>query len=369
MAVNFHQPSVNALWDMMPVPLLTFGVNGTVTFANTAAKLHPGKPVESMGGKLVIRSLVGDMTLGKVKLPYAAQIELAGGLKVNGQFMSGPSSLDVAFIIHQEAAAPTASPRMPLEEIIALLRDEVMPPIRQLRGALAALPTGQVVVEVEQASEKLQERLRRISDLIAVFGDEVLQMDDRVEIALLVKDVCSELKTKAAQKKVLLTMEEPKQTLPPLYGNVAMLRRAFFECIDNAISNSRSEVKSSQFLEVKLSCQLTGEHVLVSVRNQGALPEEVTGVETRDLFAFKPGSPAAGSGTSGRLGLPLVHRIVGLHGGNMRVSAVGGDEVRVLMEFPTGAPVRGHAQLDSEQVQRYAHDLAQLMSRRKKEVA
>jgi len=52
----------------------------------------------------------------------------------------------------------------------------------------------------------------------------------------------------------------------------------------------------------------------------------------------------------------------------MRISAVGDDEVRVLMEFPTGAPQRAQSQLDIAQIQRYATDLAQLMSRRKKEV-
>lgn len=367
MAVNFHQPSVNALWDMMPVPILTFGVNGAVTFANKAAKQHPGRPVEAMGGKEVIKSLAGDVTLGRVKLPYITQIELAGGLKVKGQFMPGPSGLDMAFIVLQDGAAQVETPRMALIDIMALLRDEMIPPIRKLTSALGDLPESKEVSGVDQAAEQLQDRLRRLTDLIAVFGEDVLRTEDRVEIAVLVQEVCAELTSKAVQKKVQFSIEEPKQTLPPLYGNLTLIRRAFYECIDNAVNNSRSAVSGNQYLEVKLSCQLTGEHVLVSVRNQGALPEEFKGVETRELFAPKPNDPSAGPG--GRLGLPLVHRIVGLHGGSMRISAVGDDEVRVLMEFPTGAPLRGQSQLDAEQVRRYATDLAQLMSRRRKETA
>jgi signal transduction histidine kinase len=131
------------------------------------------------------------------------------------------------------------------------------------------------------------------------------------------------------------------------------------------VINSRREVSSQQDLEVKLSCRLTGEHVLISVRNQGALPSEMVGVETRDLFGLQSKDNATTGGA--RIGLPLVHRVVGLHGGNMRISAVGDDEVRVLMEFPTGAPQRAQSQLDIAQIQRYATDLAQLMSRRKKE--
>jgi len=320
-----------------------------------------------MGGKPVIRSLVGDVTLGRVKLPYVTQIELAGGVKINGQFMAGPSSLDMAFIILQDGVVPAQSPRMALSDIMALLRDEMVPPIRQLSSALGHLPMSNEVTSVEQAADRLLERLRRLTDLIAVFGEGVMQTGDRIEIPALVKEVCAELTPKAIQKKVRFAIEDPKDTLPPLYGNLALIRRAFFECIDNAISNSRREMNSAQVLEVKLSCLLTGEHVLISVRNQGVLPEDFKGVETRDLFTPKPANTSAENG--GRLGLPLVHRIVGLHGGNMRISAVGDDEVRVLMEFPTGAPLRGQAQLDAAQVQRYASDLAQLMSQRRKEAA
>ncbi len=55
MAVNLHQPSVYALFEAMPIPLLTLGVSGLVTYANSAAKQHPGRPVESMSGKPVIK--------------------------------------------------------------------------------------------------------------------------------------------------------------------------------------------------------------------------------------------------------------------------------------------------------------------------
>jgi anti-sigma regulatory factor (Ser/Thr protein kinase) len=165
---------------------------------------------------------------------------------------------------------------------------------------------------------------------------------------------------KAQAKKVVLEVIDPEQTLPPLYGNSRIIRRAICECIDNAITHSRREVNSQQNLEVRIQYFLTGEHVLITVRNQGAIPED-KGIEVREAFA-----PASAPG-NGRLGLPLVNRIVGLHGGNMRITSSVEDEVRVMLEFPTGAPQRGHDRLDLAQVQRYATDLAQLMSRRRKE--
>lgn len=368
MAINYHQPSVNALLDAMPLPVLTFGANGAVTYANKAAKLHPGHPVEAMSGKHVIKSLANDVTLGKVKLPYAASVELAAGVKVKGDFMSGLAGLDMAFIIKSDSSATSEEPQATtnsLSSIIALLRDELVPPMRKLSGALGSLPESAATTEIEEASKALDQRLRRLSDLIAVFGDDVLITDDRVELASLVQSVCDELRPKALAKKVHFEVVPPPQTLPPLYGNARMIHRAFYECFDNAVTHSRREVNSNQDLSVKIAYTLTGEHVLITVRNQGAIPEEEKGIETRDVFA-KPVAGASHDG-KGRLGLPLVQRIIGLFGGNMRMSTVGDDEVKVMMEFPTGAPQRGQSQLDIAQAQRYASDLAQLMSRRKKE--
>ena len=366
MAINYHQPSVNALFDAMPWPILTFGVNGLISYSNQAAKVHPGKPVEAMSGKPVIKSLVKDVALSKVKLPYKVDVELADGNKAAGVFMAGPSGLDIAFVIQDVSGSANRETHLRgLPDIIALLRDEVGPPLRKLSGLLGALPESSEQAALEEAAGALDQRLRRLADLIAVFGDEVLITTDRIELSDVVKSVCAELAPRALAKKVQIEITEPSQVLPPIYGNANLIRRAFFECFDNAIAHSRKEVNSQQQLLVRIAYNLTGEHVLITVRNLGAIPDEERGVETREVFA-KPPNPAAND-TKGRLGLPLVSRIVGLHGGNIRVAAVGDDETRVMMEFPTGAPLRGQAQLDIAQAQRYAADLAQLMSRRKKE--
>lgn len=367
MTVNYHQPSVNALFDTMPSALLTFDVNGSVTFANRAAKLHPGKPAEVMAGKDVIKSLVKDIALKKLKLPYSANVELAGGLQVSGTFVPGPSGLDIAFLIKQDAAPQEESKRMELSDIIALLRDELSPPLKQLQSQLGNLPDGPETEQLEAAADALSQRMRRLADLIAVFGEDVLITTDRIDLSAEVQSVCSQLGPKALSKKVHFEVETPAQVLPPLYGNQALVRRALYECIDNAINNSRKEVNSRQDLVVNVTYRLTGEHVLIAVRNMGAMPEELKGIETRELFDKAPASTEPDN--KGRLGLPLVQRIIGLHGGNMRTTAVGDDEVKVLLEFPTGAPQRGKGQLDIAQAQRYAADLAQLMSRRKKETS
>lgn len=369
MATNFHQPSVLALYDAMPVPMITFGVNGVATYANRAARIHPDKPVEAMSGRVVIKNLAQAITLGRVKLPFQTEVGVSEGKKMKGMFMAGPSGLDIAFVAAlPEAEVAHAGPgiqsRMGLEQIIELLQDEVGPPMRKLTGLLSKLPESDEGTQLELAANDLRERLHRLADLLAVFGEEAMLMDDRMDLGALVAQTVEDLKPRAVQARVRFEIRAPGATLPPIYGNARLIKRALHECFDNALTHSRREVRAGVDCAVQIGYTLTGEHVLISVRNQGAIAPEDKGIETRDLFTARSTTHA-----NGRLGLPLVNRIVGLHGGNMRMSIVDGEDTRVMIEFPTGAPQRGQANLDMEQAQRYAADLAQLMSRRKKEDA
>lgn len=372
MAVNFHQGSVFALFDAMPVPLLTFAVSGQVTYANSAAKQHPGRPVDTLNGHQIIKSLVADATLGKLKLPYSAEIEVADGQRLVGTFMSGPAGLDVAFVgkaaAGTAAAASSGSGMMHLKDIIEMLRDEVGPHIDHLRGQLKALEPTPAHTALEQAAVGLSRRLQRLAELVEVFGDDVLRSQDRIELLPVFEAARRDLTAHAAKLGVEIDLQVPEQTLPPIYGNERLIRRALYECLDNALIHSRQEVTGGQALKVEVRFTLSGEHVLVSVRNRGATQLKLSGKDALKPFVAPPPKGAAQEPTL-RLGLPLVQRIVGLHGGQMRLSTTDSDTVQVLLEFPTGAPQRGQEDLSLAQAQRYAQDLAQLMSRRKKEKA
>jgi len=325
--------------------------------------------VEAMNGQAVIKSLVADATLGKLKLPYSTEIELADGHRINGQFMPGPAGLDVAFLARQEAGTQLETDsnarQMQLKNIIELLRDEVRPPLNHLNGQLKALPPSPDNTALGKAAEALSRRLQRLADVITVFGDEIMLTHDRIELLPVFAAVRRELSERAANMGVSIDLQTPEQTLPPIYGNEKLIRRALYECLDNALIHSRKEVTGGQALSVEIRFTLSGEHVLVGVRNRGATTLKVAGNDTLHPFTAPPKGSAAEPVT--RLGLPLVQRIVGLHGGQMRLSTTEQDTVQVLMEFPTGAPQRGQAELSVAQAQRYAQDLAQLMSRRKKE--
>lgn len=371
MAVNLHQPSVYALFDACAAPLLTFGVSGAVTYANPAARQHPGRPVESMGGDATVKALIADAILGKLKLPYRADIELADHQRIAGQFMAGPAGLDIAFLGQGATAAAQAgaggSPLMELPHIMELLRDELLPPLHHFATQLKALPRLPLGSAIGHAEQELSQRLQRLVDLTTVFGEEVLALDDRIEILPLLRGLCEELSPRSTKTAVRFVLIDPPEPLPPIYGNEKLVRRAFHECLYNAMVHSRTEVSVRDMVTVEIRFTLSGEHVLVSVRNRGVTTVRVQGNEDVPLFAAT--TRMAPAGKLPRLGLPLVKRIVALHGGNLRFGAVGDDTVQMLIEFPTGAPHRGSARLDIEQAQRYAQDLAKLLSRKKKATA
>jgi signal transduction histidine kinase len=367
---HYYQPSVDALLDAMPWPMITLSLAEIVTYANTAARKHPGNPVQEMNGRPSIASSIRDFLTGKAKLPHALELKLANGHHLKGQFMPGPAGIggrEISFIETPTASGVEASgpKRRSLSEIIDLLRHELQSPFKRLSDKLGDLPQTPQSERLENATNALKKRLHRLSDLVTVFGDEVIVANGRVELAHMVKTISKELESRATSMKIQFEVTEPNQTLPAIYGSARLIRRAFHECLDNALTYSQRDLNRQQLMPVKINYVMTGEHVLISVRNHGDLPEASLLPEIRE--PFPKASQENTSTSNGRLGLQLVQRIVELHGGRMRVSAVDDDEVKVMIEFPTGAPLRGQAKLDAAQTQRYSADLALLMSRRKKE--
>lgn len=383
----YGQTQVHALLDVLPLPIMTFEATGKLTFSNKAAKQHLENPVESLSGKPVIKNVAKAFALGKLKPPCTVKLSLDGDRIILGEFTYGLSGLDLALVIKHTNEAGTAAPgtstakidpseaalttRKPagphksMADIIGLLRDEVGPPLHRLLGLFENFKGNPETTPIKLAVQALDQRLGRISDLISVFGDEVLMSEDRIETIALVRSVCKELEPLATSRKVYFEIVEPEQSFPALYGNTNILRRAFHECLENAINHSREEIDNQQLLAIKVQASLVGEYFLLTIRNKGALPNNSRTIEAGPLFA-NPQADINAQG-SGRLGLPLAERIVVLFGGNIRISASGGEEVCVMIELPTGAPRRGQADLKVAQTQRYAADLAKLLHLRKKD--
>ena len=144
-----------------------------------------------------------------------------------------------------------------------------------------------------------------------------------------------------------------------------MIRRALLECIHNAVLHARSEINPSQQVGVEIGFRASGQHLLVSIVNMGALSAAALNRHAASLFkpaALDNGKPDTAPPVM-RIGLPLAQRILQLHGGRLRVEQESDQELNVMLELPTGAPRRSTHHLDMLQAQIYAEDLSKLLAR------
>jgi len=397
MSVTCHTASIATLLESIAEPYIVFNDGGAVTFANRVAKALSGNPAVTLSGTTMIKTLLEHLKLGKIKLPYPTHIKLPDGL-LEGQFIPGLIGTDIAFIgqkkhdanatmplpasapkptpVQEPTVAPpldsepdvhSDAPMLGLKEIISLLRDELNPHMQKLSQQLQALNCNEEQEALAESAKALNDRLLRLADLVAVFGDDIAIAHDRLELVSVLQELCAEIEPRATKVGVSFQITESTETLPPIYGNERLIRRAFYECLDNALTHSRKEVNNHQMLLVEIRFTMSGEHVLVSLQNRGATGLKINSKDKLKPFVAPLQKTTNPTAPVTKLGLPLVQRIVGLHGGNMRLHSDEDDLVNVKIELPTGAPQRAQNQLDVAQVQRYATDLAQLIALRKKE--
>jgi hypothetical protein len=137
MATALNTNAVMALLDVMQTPLMTFAVTGKVAYANEAAKKYGGNPVDALSEHPVIKNLIADATLGKIKLPYSADVQLDDGEIFGARFMPGPAGLDVACVITSFSGEMGAASRdLTLGAIIGMLSDELVPPCKSLMNEI-----------------------------------------------------------------------------------------------------------------------------------------------------------------------------------------------------------------------------------------
>ena len=140
--------------------------------------------------------------------------------------------------------------------------------------------------------------------------------------------------------------------------------RALHECLHNAVQHAREDVSSREKVAVGISFHAAGHHLLVTIRNMGVLSAAAIGHHAEAIFHPAPVAVGASPDPERlRIGLPLTHRILQLHGGGLRIEQDAPGEWVVRLELPTGAPLRSTHQLDLLQAQIYAEDLSRLMAR------
>lgn len=357
------------LLDLVPSPLLLFSPDGRVAFSNHAAKAMGARPALSLPGDPVVRALVRDIAQGQPANDRVIEVDVNsddGVARLRCECAPKPIAGLVAMAVSpvekpvngpgaNAPAAPAATERLSLQQIMSLLRDELMAPIDQLIGSLpsAAVP-----------AQSLKERLERLSDMVNVFGEDVLIGDERMLMPEMVRATCAELTAFSQERGVDFVFVGEKDDLPPVYGSRKLIRRALFECLHNAVDHARPASAATPRSAVRIAFLPSGNHLMLSIRNMGALSAAVLNRYAGSLFRADPrGEASPGPAASAmRIGLPLTMRILQLHGGRLKIDDVD-DEIDVTLELPTGAPLKNTQQLDMLQAQIYAEDLSKLLAR------
>ncbi|MCU0925492.1 MAG: HAMP domain-containing histidine kinase [Hydrogenophaga sp.] len=372
-------PSSNpllTLLDFIASPILLFNAEGQVAFTNQAAKQMSCRPAVLLGSDPNVRGLVRDIATGKIVLHLDMRVDALsdnGVARLQCRCAPRPIAGLVAMAVTELApeaddtsapGQPEPSERLSLQQIMELIKSDLTPPIQQV---LLQTPPDEHPALADSVRH-LNERLERLSDLINVFGDDVLIGDERMLLPELVRSIAQDLAPLTQKKGVSFVIEGDRADLPPVYGSQRLMRRALHECLHNAVQHAREGVHTSESVAVGIGFRAAGQHLLVQIHNIGVL--SAAALTHHAAAIFRPSRDSSGTAPKDpeglRIGLPLTQRILQLHGGRLRIEQDAANELDVMLELPTGAPMRNTQQLDLLQAQIYAEDLSKLMARSRK---
>jgi hypothetical protein len=364
------------LLDFVASPLLLFNPEGHVVFTNQAAKAMRCRPNLLLGSDPDVKSMVRDVAAGRLLASHELRVEAlsddgvarlicrSAPKPVAGLVPVAVSLAELDPMDDEPTAAPVSDQRLSLQQIMELLKTELLPPIQQVTGLLEPSSSPPLA----EAVRHLQDRLERMVDLVNVFGEDVLIGEDRMLIADMVREIAQELAPLTSDTGVSFVIEGDRDDLPPVYGSQRLMRRALFECLHNAVKYARQGIQTRETVAVGVSFRASGHHLLVNIHHIGVLSGAALSRHAATIFRptthLQPSPEHAPE--SMQIGLPLTQRILQLHGGQLRIDQDTPGELNVLLELPTGAPLRNTHHLDMLQAQIYAEDLSTLMARTRK---
>jgi K+-sensing histidine kinase KdpD len=286
---------------------------------------------------------------------------LDNGESMDGQFVAGPDEKMVSFMALTEkvdANGVEEIKRLPLKQIIPFLRAEVGPPLDTVTNQLRELISNEVSPTFLLAAKGLDKRLQRIYDILDMYGDHGVALEDRVSVRAIVNELITELNAKAAKRNVIIEIVDAKQSLPPVFVNKALFVRALFECMDNAVMHSFNEEKSKRPIMVRLRFTELTDFLKIEIMNRVAPGTKK--IDIIDTFVDVEGAETI------KLGLGMVKQIMKLHGGEFHTSINDEDILDVTLQISLAPPGPGAGGVEDEQLMRYAEDVAALMAKRAK---
>jgi two-component system sensor histidine kinase CreC len=205
--------------------------------------------------------------------------------------------------------------RRDIEGYVRSLTHETKAPLSAIRASAELLEEGpppgdqrRFLANIRSEAHRLQELVDRILELSALEARRSLSQPVPVSLPALVAEVAASCEPLAAQKELRLSAEaEPEAVVP---GDPLLLRQALLNLVHNAL---RWTPRGGQ---VAVEARALASAVVVVVSDTGpGLAEYALARAFEKFYSLPPPGEAKGTG----LGLPFVHEVAVLHGGQARI--------------------------------------------------
>lgn len=339
--------------------ILWVSSSGKVKFANKQATQRTGLQA---GSTVYEPELLHNIKLAVLREPTAA-VQVIGMPSDFGKpapvlqcsTFAGFSKDDAFVFVEPE---PNHNRKIAYENLMQVLKHDLAEPTTHICNKIVELkrniPNQHKQLDAVLASlVEVLDLLDSIHKLADVWVDNKLVDSERLELWQLVQQAWEFAKPTAQRRGIVASFKSttPTSELPTIYGSKFWLHKALLECLQVAVRSSKDHAN------IVVEHKQLGPRAVISIHNSSGfdhanLTTKLLGGETK-------------STRQNFIGLELAEHILNIHGGLLRANL---QENQFVLDIPTGAPaaVLGQ-QLDIQQAQRYAEDLAQLMARSRKE--
>jgi signal transduction histidine kinase len=214
---------------------------------------------------------------------------------------------------------------------------ELKAPLASVYNIINVILDGYLEKNVKRQKELLNRAKVRINDVIKLLNDLLMFSHleegtgeieiEKIDTGKLLSSLTEEMDAFASENNIKIDWNL-SDSIPPIYGNPELLRRAFINIIHNAIKYS------NQGNKVKVTSKKDNNTFLLRVKDQGIGIRKKELPMIFDIFFrgenARPEHKKEGMG----LGLSLVKRIINAHGGTIKVKSNLNKGTTVEVSFP-----------------------------------
>jgi len=337
---------------------------GVITDLNRAAHPFLKQCIESQAH---LTDWVADASKGNLSLPakvdlFDAGDDSSGTMRKTMLCLNGHRGF--ALVIQQQASVEVGVGHVS-SDVTSLMGERLQAQLRVTAELLHRFaPTGPGADELRKQASHLDVVLREIATLAELGGRDKLFSEDRFLLADVVRDLLPRMPRQSSADAIHYVVDDGKCDQGANYGNRHWLEQALHTLL----------------LRLAAGCPPNGQ-VRVELRQIGDFIVMAASSGAKPLGSFFPSPLRAFRGSDPKLGgisMEICHRIIELHGGQMKLKAVSGSGEEneaaspalgsFTLTLPTGIPVADRSLVSCAecritfQAMQYARDLAEMMA-------